>query len=64
MAKVQQTNSKVRYDTRHARLKEGETQRENNSYVYRWTDDAGKRHAIYAPTLEQLRSKEDQITVD
>ena len=64
MAKVQQTNSKVRYDTRHARLKEGETQRENNSYVYRWTDDAGKRHAVYAPTLDQLRSKENQITVD
>ena len=61
---AQRQFSKVRYDSRHIRLKQGESQRENGSYVYRWTAEDGKRHAIYAPTLQELRDKEEQIIVD
>ena len=64
MPKTQQVKSNVRFDSRHVRLRAGETQRENNTYVYRWTDDSGKRHAVYAPTLDLLREKEDQLIVD
>ena len=51
----------VRYDNNRARLKTGESQRPNGTYVYRWTDSDGKRNAIYAPTLEELRNQEEQI---
>lgn len=54
----------VRYDNNRARLKTGESQRPNGTYVYRWTDSDGKRNAIYAPTLEELRNQEEQIVVD
>lgn len=33
----------------------------NGKYQYRWTDDAGTRHSIYAPTLDELRAKEALI---
>lgn len=55
---------KVRFDHRRVRLKVGESERANGTYFYRWTDRFGKRHAVYAPTLDQLRAKEEQITVD
>ena len=55
---------KPRFDNRHVRLKTGESQLENGSYVFRWTDKIGKRRAAYAPTLDQLREKEEQILVD
>lgn len=54
----------VRYDNNRARLKTGESQRPNGTYVYRWTNMDGKRSAIYAPTLELLRAQEEQIVVD
>jgi len=54
----------VRYDNNRTRLKTGESQRPNGTYVYRWTDTDGKRNAIYAPTLELLRIQEEQIVVD
>ena len=53
-----------RYDSHHVRLRTGESQRTNGKYVYRWTDRSGKRHAIYAPTLNQLREQEEQAVVD
>ncbi len=31
---------------------------------YRWTDDTGTRHSIYAPTLDELRAKEALIEQD
>ena len=42
----------------------GESQRPNGTYMYRWTDAQGKRHYIYAPTLEKLREEEKLIIVD
>ena len=66
MATKKQSTSKYkpRFDNRHVRLKTGESQLENGSYVFRWTDKIGKRRAAYAPTLDQLREKEEQILVD
>ena len=45
-------------------LKEGESQRANGTYDYRWTGKDGKRHAVYAKTLEELREKEAQVEND
>lgn len=42
-------------------LKKGEQCRENNLYMYRWTDFRGERKCIYASTLEDLRKKEEEI---
>ncbi len=64
MAQKGKTKTGVRFDNRHVRLRTGETQRENGTYVYRWTDADGKRHAVYAPTIEELRAKEEQVVVD
>ena len=49
----------VRFDSNRTRLKTGETQRPNGTYAYRWSTPDGKRHSIYAPTLEKLREQED-----
>lgn len=54
----------VRFDSRHVRLKTGETEKSTGGYEYRWTDAVGKRHSIFAPTLELLREMEEQIIVD
>ena len=45
-------------------LKTGESQRKNGSYQYRWADRNGKRHYLYAKTLEELREKEAQVAND
>ena len=45
-------------------LKVGECQRANGTYHFCWTDKAGKRHFVYAKTLEELREKEAQIEYD
>lgn len=45
-------------------LRTGESQRPNGSYSYRWTDKHGKRHSLYAPTLEELREKEKEVQKD
>ena len=45
-------------------LKTGESQRKNGTYQFRWSDRNGKRHYIYAKTLEELREKEVQVSVD
>ena len=50
-----------RKDKRRVVLKTGECQRKNGTYSYRWTDSKGKRHSIYAKTLEELREKEKEI---
>ena len=62
--KTSNTPNGVRYDSRHIRLRTGETERKEGGYVYRWTDNIGKRHAVYAPTLNDLRDKEDEVAVD
>ena len=50
-----------RKDTRGRILKTGESQRKDLIYQYRYTDSCGKRHTVYAPTLEGLRKKEEEI---
>lgn len=46
MAKKKQVSA--RYDSNRTRLKTGESQRPNGTYVYRWTTADGKRHATFA----------------
>lgn len=58
------STAKVRYDNKRARLRNGETQRPNGTYMYRWTTEEGERRSIYAPTLDELRKQEEQIMVD
>ena len=42
-------------------LHPGESQRKDLKYDFRYTDASGKRHAIYANTLAELREKEQPI---
>lgn len=53
-----------RKDNRNRVLKEGEYQRANGTYEYKWRDKRGKRHSIYAKTLEELREKEIDVLRD
>lgn len=45
-------------------LRKGESQRKDGNYDYRWTTRDGKRHSVYAKTLEELRAKEEEILRD
>ena len=45
-------------------LKTGESQRPNGTYDFRWTGRDGKRHVVYAKTLEELRKKEEEVQND
>ena len=45
-------------------LRQGEGQRPNGTYEYRWTDRHGNRCRVYAKTLDQLREKEEEIKQD
>lgn len=51
-----------RKDNKGRVLKEGESQRKDGLYQYRWTDKFGKRHTIYASDLKALRDKIESIT--
>ena len=53
-----------RKDNRGRVLKENEIQRKDGSYQYRWRTSDHKRHSVYAPTLEELREKEQAILKD
>ena len=53
-----------RKDRNKRLLKEGESQRKDGTYDYRWRTADGKRHAVYAKTLEELREKEAAIQRD
>lgn len=53
-----------RLDKNRITLRKGESQRSDGIYSYRWTSRDGKRHDIYAGTLEELRQKEEQIIID
>ena len=44
-----------------AELREGESIHPNGKYQFRWTDEEGKRHSVYAPTIEDLREKEQEV---
>ena len=47
-----------RKDSKKRVLKEGEYQRSNGTYEYRWRSENGKRNNVYAKSLEELREKE------
>ncbi len=53
-----------RKDAKGRILKDGESQRKNGSYDFRYTDVHGKRRSVYAKTLEELREKEREIQRD
>lgn len=53
-----------RKDSKGRVLKENELQRKDGTYQYRWRTSDHKRHSIYAPTLEELREKEQAILKD
>ncbi len=55
---------RIRKDKDRIVLKKGESQRPNGTYDYRWTGRDGKRHVVYAKTLEELRAKEAEIEKD
>jgi len=50
-----------RKDHKNRVLRDGESQRKDLSYQYRFTDSLGKRRTVYAKTLNELREKEVQI---
>ena len=64
MATAKKAKNNRRLDKGRITLRKGETQRKDGIYDYRWTSPDGKRHSIYASTLEELREKEEQIAVD
>lgn len=53
-----------RLDKNRLTLRKGESQRKNGTYDYRWISSDGKRHAIYAKSLEELRQTEEEIIID
>lgn len=53
-----------RKDNKKRVLKEGEYQRANGTFEYKWRDRRGKRHSIYAKTLDELREKELDVLRD
>ena len=53
-----------RKDNKGRVLKQGEGQRKNGTYDYRYTDAKGKRCFIYAKSLDDLREKEAAIQRD
>lgn len=55
---------KRRKDKKGRVLKEGESQRKNGTYDYRWKDKIGNRHSIYANTLDELRHKKEAVLRD
>ena len=57
--KVEKTEK--RKDHRGRVLHTGESQRPDGSYQFRWSE-GGQRRTRYAPTLEELRKKEEEIT--
>ena len=52
---------KKRVDSKGRVLKVGESQRKDGLYMYRFTDDTGKRQTIYANNIIELREQEQEI---
>ena len=51
-----------RKDSKKRVLKEGEYQRSNGTYEYRWRSENGKRNNVYAKSLEELREQRFSVT--
>lgn len=56
--------SEKRRDDKGRILKDGESQRKNGTYMYRYTDIHKKRQYVYAKTLNELRKHEETIKRD
>jgi len=56
--------SEKRKDSKGRILRTGESQRPNLTYQYRFKDPHGKTRYVYAPTLNELRKKEQEIQRD
>lgn len=54
-------SSNKRKDSKGRVLRKGESQKQDNLYMYRWTDNNRKRQCCYASTLDKLREKEKEI---
>ena len=52
-----------RLDKDRVTLRKGESQRADGIYDYRWSTPDGKRHSIYASTLEELREKKNKLSL-
>jgi len=44
----------IRKDNKNRVLKDGEYQITNGTFEYKWRDKIGKRHSIYAKTLDSV----------
>ena len=53
--------SEKRKDSRGRILKDGESQRKNGTYMYRYADIHKRRKYVYAKTLEDLRKQEELV---
>lgn len=53
-----------RKDNKGRVLKEGESQRKDGRYQYRYTDPLGKRKIIYSKDLHSLRESEEKIKIE
>ena len=45
--KKAKTKNGVRFDSKHIRLRTGESEKDNGTYVYRWTDKVGKHRCHF-----------------
>lgn len=50
-----------RKDSKGRVLRQGESERKDGRYTYRWTDILGQRKSVYASTINALRKLEDEI---
>ena len=53
-----------RKDSKNRVLKANEYERKDGMYEYKWRDRRGKRYSVYCATLEGLREKEAEITLN
>lgn len=56
--------AKCQSSKQNLHLRKGESRHRKGTYQYRWTDETGERHSVYAQTLEELRQKESEIEQD
>ena len=53
-----------RKDSKGRVLRKGEYERKDGSYMYVFKSAVGKKTTVYAPTLKELRIKEDDTNRD
>lgn len=57
--------AKSRKDSKGRKLRDGESERKDGRYSFRYTDiRTGKRNSLYANTLQELRKKEKDLEKD